>query len=454
MQKYGKGRLYISIAAISFIQGLQFCVSPVLGDIQAHYPDVSVSLVQMLITAPGLLSMLVSLASGWLVLRITKKQLLIFGALVAGVTGFMPFLSDSFTLLFVSRTLFGVGLGIATTMNVAVVAEFFEGQERVKAMGFQAASVGAGMVVATTFAGLLGSRGFRNAYYVNVIGFICMILLLVFLPETGVAKETNTEKVRLNRKVLIMDLFALLEFLFLITFTTNIAMHLAGSIAGNTSVSGILTGLFSGSQIVVGLILGAITKITKKYTLPAAMLSFSVGAVLLVLFPSNAVMLGIGAVFCGFSQGTFIPTAATFLSNHVAPVATALASATLTVAMNTGQLLSPFALNSLSKACFGDVTTRGVYILAACGMTLSAAAMFCWRKASEIRVGKGRALFRPFLHTPACTAPQWAKALRGNSRSGIVGLIFYDQMDPDTGMRQGQEGGKGEDYYRRRRQGR
>ena len=383
MQKYGKGRLYISIAAISFIQGLQFCVSPVLGDIQAHYPDVSVSLVQMLITAPGLLSMLVSLASGWLVLRITKKQLLIFGALVAGVTGFMPFLSDSFTLLFVSRTLFGVGLGIATTMNVAVVAEFFEGQERVKAMGFQAASVGAGMVVATTFAGLLGSRGFRNAYYVNVIGFICMILLLVFLPETGVAKETNTEKVRLNRKVLIMDLFALLEFLFLITFTTNIAMHLAGSIAGNTSVSGILTGLFSGSQIVVGLILGAITKITKKYTLPAAMLSFSVGAVLLVLFPSNAVMLGIGAVFCGFSQGTFIPTAATFLSNHVAPVATALASATLTVAMNTGQLLSPFALNSLSKACFGDVTTRGVYILAACGMTLSAAAMFCWRKTSE-----------------------------------------------------------------------
>jgi MFS family permease len=105
----------------------------------------------MLITAPGLLSMLVSLASGWLVLRITKKQLLIFGALVAGVTGFMPFLSDSFTLLFVSRTLFGVGLGIATTMNVAVVAEFFEGQERVKAMGFQAASVGAGVRLDLSF---------------------------------------------------------------------------------------------------------------------------------------------------------------------------------------------------------------------------------------------------------------------------------------------------------------
>ena len=69
MQKYDRSKLYLSIVAISFIQGLQYCVSPILGDIKGHYPDVDVSLVQMLITAPGLLSMAVSLASGWLVLN-------------------------------------------------------------------------------------------------------------------------------------------------------------------------------------------------------------------------------------------------------------------------------------------------------------------------------------------------------------------------------------------------
>ena len=68
MKKYSKTRLYPAIAAISFIQGLQFCVSPVLGDIQAHYPNVNVSLIQMLITAPGLFSLVVALVSGWLVL--------------------------------------------------------------------------------------------------------------------------------------------------------------------------------------------------------------------------------------------------------------------------------------------------------------------------------------------------------------------------------------------------
>lgn len=53
MSKGKKIKIIISIAAISFIQGLQYCVSPVLGQIQEHYPDVNISLVQMLITAPA-----------------------------------------------------------------------------------------------------------------------------------------------------------------------------------------------------------------------------------------------------------------------------------------------------------------------------------------------------------------------------------------------------------------
>ncbi len=383
MKQYSKVRLYLAIAAISFIQGLQFCVSPVLGDIQAHYPDVNVSLIQMLITAPGLFSLVVALVSGWMVLHITKKQMLVFAGLVAGVTGLLPLLHDSFSLLLVSRTVYGISLGIATTMNMAVVAEFFEGQERVKAMGFQAACVGAGMVVTTVGAGFLGKGGFRNSYFINVIGFISMILLIVCLPETGVAKETKTQKLRLNAKVFIMDLFALLEFFFLITYTTNIAMHLSGSLAGNSSVSGTLSGIFSGVQIVAGILLGAITAKLKKFTPAAAMLSFAAGAALLALFPGNLVMLVISSVLCGISQGVFIPTASTYLSNHVAPVATALAAATMTVAMNLGQLLSPVVLNAAAARIFHQTTTTGVYILSAIGMTICAAALFTWRYFSK-----------------------------------------------------------------------
>ena len=371
MSQAKKIKIIISIVCISFLQGLQYTVSPVLNQIQEHYPKVDVSLVQMLITAPSLLAMIIAVISGWLVIKISKKKLLLFASLVAGISGIIPFLADSFGLWLFSRVFFGVALGLATALNTAVVADFFEGEERVAAMGIQAASVGAGMFVETTLSGFLGNYGFIYVNFVHSIGFISMILLALLLPDTGKVK-TGNNKILLNKKVFYISFLGALEFLFLISFTTNISMHLSGSLAGSASVSGILTGIFSGSQILMGLLLGYITRITRKHTLPIAMLSFAFGAILLILFSSNMVMLMIGAVFCGFSQGMFIPQAMCEITNAVDPISTAMAAACFTCAMCIGQLISPTVLNTLSQLIFKDVTTSHVYLLSAIFMTVIA----------------------------------------------------------------------------------
>ncbi len=372
--------IYFSICAISLIQGLQFSVSPVLGDIQASFPEVDVSLVQMLVTAPGLLSMGVALLSRWLVLRIPKKKLLLFAAVLSGCTGLAPLLAHSFPLLFACRLLYGVALGIATTLNVAVVAEFFQGEARVKAMGVQSASIGGGMLLITTLAGFLGRAGVQLSYGVNGLGFLAALVLLVCLPDTGCSGGGQGTSLRLNGQVLRIDLSVLLEFFFLITFTTNISMHLSGPLEGNSAVSGLLTGVFSAAQIAIGMVLGTVTRITKGFTLSAAMLCFSAGAVLLVCFPSSVPALCLGAVLCGFSQGIYIPTGATDVANAVTPEATAFASATYTCAMNLGQLLSPTVLNAAAAALLGSVTTGNVYRLAAGGMALAALGTWLWKR--------------------------------------------------------------------------
>ena len=267
-------------------------------------------------------------------------------------------------------------------MNVAVVAEFFEGNERTQVMGIQAASVGAGVAVVSTLGGMLGRHVFTNSYFINVIGFIAFLLIAVCLPDTGTVKETESEKIRLNRKVFMIDLFGVLEFIFLMSFTTNIAMHISGSLAGNTTVSGNLTGIFSGAQIVIGLLLNLIAKRAGRMTLPFAMFSFVAGAAILVAFPANFPMLAAGAVLCGFSQGMFVPTALTELSNSVPQVATAMASASFTCAMNLGQLISPYALNTASGVLLGETTTGNVYIIAVIGMAVSAALAVIWKMSS------------------------------------------------------------------------
>lgn len=367
--QYKKTKIILSIIGISFVQGLQFSISPVLSQIQLYYPEVNISLIQMLITAPTLLSMVMSIAVGSLVVRISKKKLLLVGCFITGITGFIPIASDSFILLFLSRTVYGIGLGIATTLNVAVVAEFFKGKERVVVMGIQAASVGAGMVIITVASGLLGTKGFQYAYFIHIIGFIAMFLIAACLPDTGIQKTNQHEPIKLNKTVVAIAAVGFMEFLFLITFSTNLSMHLSGSLAGSTSVSGNLTGVFSGAQILVGLILGLITN---KYTIPTAMFSFTIGAVFLILFPSQAGLLMVGAMFCGFSQGLFVPTAMVILSNSVTPTATAMATACFNVAVCLGQLLSPAVLNTVSKSIFGEVTTSNVYMVSSIGMMITA----------------------------------------------------------------------------------
>ncbi len=373
MSKTQKFKIIIAIVMISFLQGLQHSVTPVLGAIADTYPAVSTSFVQMLVSGPGLLAMVVALISGVLVTKISKKKLLLFAAAIGVLTGFLPLLFDSFWLLFVCRMIYGMTLGLAMCLNTAVVAEFFEGDERVQVMGIQGASVGAGMMLVNLGAGMLGAGNFRNASWINLIAVLAFVLLLLFLPDTGRAVSDRREKIRLNRDVYIMAGIGFFFFMFLITFTTNISMHLGGALAGSSRVSGILTAAFSIIQIFMGIVLGGVTKALKRFTMAAALFSFTIGALLLVLFPSTFAWLLIGALFCGICQGIMMPSGMVEVANAVNPVSQTMASAVFSCGVNLGSFLSPVLLNAAAKAVTGEATTGHVYLISAVGMALLAA---------------------------------------------------------------------------------
>lgn len=388
MKKEEKRKIYLVIVCISFLQGLQFWVSPLLGQIAEKFPETDISLIQMLVTAPAIVSVFVALGCGWLCTKVSKKNLLLLAALISGFTGIMPWFRDSFELLFFSRIIYGIALGLATTLNTAVVADFFQEKERVTAMGIQAASIGAGMVFITTVAGKAGTVEYRQASWLNALGFLAFVVIMICLPEKN-RKERKAGTIRLNSEVWITSVFGFLEFFFLITFSTNIAIHLSGALEGNSTVSGILTGAFSGIQIVAGFILGSVTKRTGKLTLSAAMLSFSLGVCFLLLFPSRLQMLFIGALLCGFSQGIFIPTGMVAVANAADTTSCAMASAVFTCAMSLGQFLSPTILNKVAGTLLGEITTENVFIIAASGMTISAFLAALWKLSSNQKLYKG-----------------------------------------------------------------
>ncbi len=375
MNKAKKARILIAIVCISLIQGLQYCVSPVLGEIQTMYPKASSTMIQLLVTVPSLPSMVMAVISGWLVVKISKKKLLLAGCFIAGVAGVLPFLSNSFGMLFFSRAFYGVGLGIALVMNTSVVAEFFEGQERVAAMGIQSAAIGASLILVNAAGGFLGRIGFRYSCLLNVAGFLSMALIFVCLPDTGKVEISGENKITLNRAVVRLSVFMLLETLFVSAYTTNIAMHVSQNLTTDSGVSGTLSGIFSASQLIIGLMLGLVVKTAKQYTLPMAMYFLGVGGILIVLFPQSFLLLGIGSMFCGLSQGIFVPQASVELTGSVPPASVTIATAVFSCMMNFGQLVSPVVLNVSSRLAFGEESTGHAFTMMIVAAVITATIM-------------------------------------------------------------------------------
>ncbi len=380
-----KARVVASVFAIALINGLQHSLSPVLSSVHEYYSEVDVSLVQMLITVPTLVACVFAVLTGWLALHISKKKIFLFAALVAGASGLIPLLSDSFGLLFASRALYGVALGIVVSLVTALVADFFEGDERVQVMGIQGASVGAGLMLVTTLAGFVGKADFRYSYYLSVLGFISFALLLILLPERPVAQSPTGQKkkIRLNHQVFIMAAFLFAEGFFIIIYTTNLSMHLAGALKGNTAIAGTITGVFSVAQIIMGILLGKISRITGRYTLPAAMFALAAGYLMMVFFPGNLPMLLVAAVFCGFSQSVYCAKAMSEVTLVVDPDSTPMASSLLTVALCLSQFISPVVINTLSGAFFGGATTTGAYLLGSIGIGIVAIGCTIWKRKSN-----------------------------------------------------------------------
>lgn len=375
MNRTKKTRILLAIVCISLVQALQFAMSPVLGEVQARYSELSATRIQLLVTLPTLPSMIMAIISGWLVVKISKKKLLLIGCFVTGVTGILPFLSDSFGMLMFSRVFYGTSLGIALVMNTAIVAEFFEGAERVAVMGIQSASVGASLIFVNVASGFLGRLDFRYACLLNVLGFVAMAVIFLCLPDTGRVQTTKENKITINAGVIRLSVFVLLETLFVTAYTTNIAMHISHNLTTDTGVPGTMSGIFSVSQLLIGLVLGKVVKVAKRYTLPMAIFFMSVGGALFILLPSSFIGLGIGSMFCGLSQGIFVPQASVELTNLVPPAAVTFATAVFTCMMNFGQLICPTVLNTTSRVVLGEESTSNAFLVMLVAAIVAAVAM-------------------------------------------------------------------------------
>ncbi|MDR1905100.1 MAG: MFS transporter [Treponema sp.] len=346
--------------------------SSVIAEIAKAFPDSPPTLIQTIITIPSLITIPISLLSGILASYITKKRLVVFGLSCELAGGLIPvFAHNTIYAVFVSSTFIGIGQGFLISSAGAIIAQNFSGVQRGTVMGFNQVASSLGITGLTILTGYLSTLGWYNAYFVYLFVIPIMALTIIFLPKgqkdvklvgKGVGLSGLSKVFTPGMIYLSILCFFLGSFNF--AFYTNIGMSITAKGLGDSSAIGMATSLNPILTVVIGLLFGALIRITKKFTLALAAIILSSAFFVLTSAQSLTVIAVGGAIF-GIGAGIQQASAIYYVMESVEKNASALAIAVAITFISLGVSSSPVIVNSIA-GLFGDVNgTNGLMVAAA-----------------------------------------------------------------------------------------
>lgn len=361
----------ISVLIGAFAFGLNMTgISPVLGILSEKYSNYGTSTVQLLQTIQYLLIIVGSLMVGWLTTKMSKKRIELFGMLIIGICGVVPFFTDSFALMVISRFLIGYGFGIVGPMNTAIITEFLPPEERAPYMGLHVVGMGVGTMVSNLLGGMFAGFGYRYFFLVYIIAFIAMLGIQLVLEETPPVAMESYSKAKLNKMVFAISFASLAHTLFINAYSTNIGIYILKNITDNPSITGVVTAFNAAFALLVGLIFGKISGLFKNFTLPFSIFSAAVGYGVLLIVPGMAGVY-IASALCGVSLSCFMAIASYLLSISVEKEAVAKASGMFSIIGSIGGFIAPIVLGNGAKM-LGENSAKNQFVVAFIGMLILA----------------------------------------------------------------------------------
>jgi Major Facilitator Superfamily. len=177
----GKGAIpLISLFAIwslSMVVNLPgLAISPLMSNLSTIFPHTSVSKIFLLTVLPNLFIIPFILLSGKLSVSKDKILLVVIGLSIYLASGIGYFFAKDMTSLIVLSCALGVGCGIVIPLSAGLLAEFFEGQYRMKQLGIKSGIANFSLVIATLLVGWLGGKNWHLPFVVYLTPLIPLLL--------------------------------------------------------------------------------------------------------------------------------------------------------------------------------------------------------------------------------------------------------------------------------------
>ena len=302
--------------------------------------------VPLVFTLPALFVILGGPVAGFLADKLGRKPILLLSIFVGGLGGSLGAVFGSLGGILFTRALVGLSIAGAMTATNSLIADYFNGVQRTKFMGRQAAIGGLTSIVFLPLGGLISEVNWRLAFlsYLPLLVLLPMALFAIREPVIVTENQNIEKKYKLQwdpEKLYIFSASFFSQFSF-VTVPVYIAFFLAAVLGTGGQAVGWLGAASSLFSFFGGILYGHFSRRNqfKKIAIGNYFLFFS-GFLILGLAKSWVLVIA-GELILGFCMGLNNANLANWLSNVVDIRVRGRANGIYATLMSLGPFTAPF----------------------------------------------------------------------------------------------------------------
>ena len=374
----------VSILSLSLILTTAFSISSAQSAMFAFYKEIPESWVELLVSLPSAGIMLMLLFNRAIEKYLTERQMIVSGLLIFSLCGLLPLLNQSYWLMFASRLVFGMGIGLLNAKAISIVSERYKGQERVRLLGLRGSAEVVGTALLTFGVSRLLPFGWQAAFLVYIFGLVVLALYLLFVPYDKVS-EKQQEQSESTPKLSSQDWQLSLAFAFVagVIVLTYIAINVRvpgiveKSGMGTAQIAGVILSLMQLIGIAAGISFASLTRLFRDKLLMLSGLVFGLTQIIIGFSP-DLLSLSMATISAGFVYSVGLTTIFHTLSERISAHLLNQATSIVILGCSIGATATTFVLSFI-----GRFSNAPAFIFSVLGLAMILTSLFVLRFSKE-----------------------------------------------------------------------
>lgn len=378
--------LKIALLSVSMLVAVAPAINANIPAMKEAFPQIPLSMVEMITTIPSLFLMISVLTSGFIAKKIGYKQTIMLGLGIVAISGIIPVFIGNFYLVLFSRVALGFGIGLFNSLLIGLISYFFDGNERTTLIGYHEALGGLGGMLITYIAGQLMHVNWQAPFISYAIAIPVFFIFWKVIPKvkTEDILHKNTKQVVVNDgKEGNFSIVFVFMILIVIGATLNMTMGIKVSSLiveqgyGSASDASTVIMLLSLGAMISGFLFGKMYKIFKNYIMSVGF-TITALAMFIIGISNTSWMTVLGGFLVGFGFRVMMPCLTNIVNSSHLKNPT-LATSLLLVAYNLGSAFAPYGSMLIQKFSWTS-DLRGVFYVDGIGFICLAVIVFIVNK--------------------------------------------------------------------------